>query len=308
MWIQNFGINDKGYGLLKFVLLFDIMLLYSFRVISGDMEYRHPVFSTDTPDNVTHYKGERATLQCSIRYLGTKEVIWKKQNEPHVLTVGKFVFVDDPSYAIDHVSHRQEWNLIIVKVKPRHAGVYECQVSTKEDLRRLIQLNVIDKPAPKKDGIAISGKEFVDKGDPIIITCNATGENRPPDDIDWFKDGTKLKPDAVRNIYIEKYSLVHTKTLHSTLEIENSDMSDSGNYVCRSSDLLITSKNIMVLNAETKPGKRGGFQSGTGSSADSSQTRPSSTAVPQLQISVDAYYCNLFLTFIIVYVISNLIH
>ncbi|KAL3866815.1 hypothetical protein ACJMK2_044078 [Sinanodonta woodiana] len=295
MWIPNFGINDKDYRLLKFVLLFEIIVLYSFRVINCDMDYRHPEFNTDTPDNVTHYKGERATLQCSIRYLGTKEVIWKKQNEHHVITVGKSVFVDDQSYAIDHISHRQEWNLIIVKVQPRHAGVYECQVSTKEDLKRLIQLNVIDKPAPKKDGIAISGKEFVDKGDSIIITCNATGESRPPDDIDWFKDGTKLKPDAVRNIYIEKYSLVHTKTLHSTLEIENSDMSDSGNYACRSSDLLITSKHVMVLN-------------GTGSSADSSpQTRASGTTVPPRQTSVDAY-CNLLLTFVIVYFISNPFH
>ena len=61
----------------------------------------------------------------------------------HALTVGKFVFVDDPDIDIDNLPHRDEWNLIIRNVQTRHQGIYECQISTKEDLRRYVQLNVI---------------------------------------------------------------------------------------------------------------------------------------------------------------------
>ena len=61
----------------------------------------------------------------------------------HALTVGKFIFVDDPDVDVDNLPHRDEWNLIIRNVQPRHQGIYECQISTKEDLRRYVQLNVL---------------------------------------------------------------------------------------------------------------------------------------------------------------------
>lgn len=99
-------------------------------------------------------------------------------------------------------------------------------------------------------GIVITGKDFVEKGDRIVLTCNATGEFFPPEDIDWFKDGSKVKQNAYRGISISKFRLSETKTLHSKLEIDHSDMSDSGNYICRSSDISITSKPVMVLNGK----------------------------------------------------------
>ena len=70
-------------------------------------------------------------------------MIWKRTDTEHALTVGEFVFVDDPDIDIDNLPHTDEWNLIIRNVQPRHRGIYECQISTKEDLRRYVQLNVI---------------------------------------------------------------------------------------------------------------------------------------------------------------------
>ena len=99
-------------------------------------------------------------------------------------------------------------------------------------------------------GIVITGKDFVEKGEKIVLTCNATGEFFPPEDIDWFKDGSKVKQNQNRGISISKFRISETKTLHSKLEIDHSDMVDSGNYICRSSDIDITSKPVMVLNGE----------------------------------------------------------
>jgi len=59
-----------------------------------------------------------------------------------VLTIGEFVFANDPSYAIEHAEESEYWNLVIKNVKKKHAGKYECQISTKEDLNKTVELFV----------------------------------------------------------------------------------------------------------------------------------------------------------------------
>jgi len=53
------------------------------------------------------------------------------------------VFVEDPDISVVHMPNQEEWNLVISNVQPHHGGTYECQISTKEDLRKYIDLNVI---------------------------------------------------------------------------------------------------------------------------------------------------------------------
>lgn len=97
-------------------------------------------------------------------------------------------------------------------------------------------------------GISVSGTKFVEKGDRIHLVCNSTGVLDPPDNLDWFKDGVKLTPDGLRQIKIDKFHVRATRTLVSVLEIRHSKMDDAGTYVCRSSDLAITSTKVHVLN------------------------------------------------------------
>jgi hypothetical protein len=98
--------------------------------------------------------------------------------------------------------------------------------------------------------ISIEGPQFVDKGKKLVLTCNATGQMFPPEDIDWFKDGQKIKESERKGISIAKFRIAKTKMLHSQMEIDKADMSDKGIYICRSSDLAITSTNVIVLNGE----------------------------------------------------------
>ncbi|CAI9731067.1 protogenin A-like isoform X6 [Octopus vulgaris] len=95
-----------------------------------------------TPTNVTYRRGQLATLRCSVDKLGTKFVVWRKASDPNPLTVGREKFADDPYIGVSHQA--TNWNLIIKNVQPRHAGVYECQVSSVHQLIRHIMLRVVD--------------------------------------------------------------------------------------------------------------------------------------------------------------------
>ncbi|XP_041374057.1 immunoglobulin heavy variable 1-18-like [Gigantopelta aegis] len=107
------------------------------------------------------------------------------------------------------------------------------------------------------DDIVITGAKYVEKDSPIKLTCNATGEDHAPDEIDWFKNGDKLETNYARQIYIQKRVSLTTKTILSILEIKEAKMDDAGMYICRTSDLQITSKRVNVLNAGTSNVKRG---------------------------------------------------
>ncbi|XP_060080798.1 protein amalgam-like [Ylistrum balloti] len=233
---------------------------------SGAVRYLRPMFN-DMESNVTAYVGDSAVLECSVRNLGTKSVIWKRKSEKHALTIGDFVFTSDNSYSVEHVDRSQIWALVIKNVQKEHAGEYECQISTKEDLNKTVSLTVLDasrqtpvptqRPSPISSAVTLGGGEFVEKGNPITLSCNATGKLMTPDDIDWFKDGIKIRSSASNSIQITKRRMPVTRTLVSTLRIKHSNMSDAGTYICRSTDLKVNGIYVSVLNSESIQTKRG---------------------------------------------------
>ena len=96
-------------------------------------------------------------------------------------------------------------------------------------------------------GIYIHGRDEVKIGDTIHLTCNVSGVTDLPQDVDWFKDGNLIRPRS-REIIITKHSSVAQKSLVSTLRIRKSEIVNSGTYVCRTSDLLVSSKRVQVIN------------------------------------------------------------
>ena len=68
-------------------------------------------------------------------------------------------------------------------------------------------------------------------------------------DIDWYKDGHKIH-DRERKITITMERSVVNKTLNSVLEIRNSQIENSGTYVCRGSSRLVASQRVQVLNGK----------------------------------------------------------
>ncbi|PVD19838.1 hypothetical protein C0Q70_20331 [Pomacea canaliculata] len=204
-----------------------------------------PVF-LPRPNNVTFHRGDTALLPCAIENVGTKTIIWRRASDPNPLTIGQLVYVNDDRYSIHSVPQRKEWNLLIRNVQQADGGVYECQISSRYKLIHHILLRV--------NTIFMSGTKFVEKGDSIHLICNASGQNYPPEDLDWFKDGVKITADGIRQITVDKFRVQSTKTLVSVLDKKYSDMGDAGTYVCRSSNMGVTSMKVHVLNAGSTNG------------------------------------------------------
>ncbi|XP_059171635.1 kin of IRRE-like protein 1 isoform X3 [Physella acuta] len=214
--------------------------------------FRQPEF-VNSESNVTVVEGSMATLPCTIRHLGTREVAWKRMGEKHFLTVGAFTWVKE--YNIQVEQRREEgqmtsMSLIIKSVKQSDEGTYECQVTDKVPIRSYVYLTVKPRANPKP-AIMIDGQEFVDRNERIRLTCNATGGGNIPEDIDWFKDGTKLDSRNTKhpNVVITKYRSLEEQALISELTIEHTDTDDTGTYICRSSDREIASRKVTVLVA-----------------------------------------------------------
>ncbi|CAC5418857.1 unnamed protein product [Mytilus coruscus] len=251
-WIKNYLLS----------ILFTFVVSVS---AAGWNGYILPSFK-ETRTNITVYVGKTAVLPCSIVNLGTKKVIWKRVDQKHALTIGEFVFTNDERHSVDHTDKGYKWNLVIKDVTKAHAGLYDCQISTKEDLVRRIRLYVTDPPPVEetkekktifRPAIHISGPNFTEKGEPIRITCNATSDSLTPEHMDWFHNGLKLQQNIDAGILITEYRHSETKTLYSVLEIAKSTMKDTGVYICRSSKKDVDSHHVVVLNADSSHDKRG---------------------------------------------------
>ncbi|XP_055873129.1 zwei Ig domain protein zig-8-like isoform X3 [Biomphalaria glabrata] len=227
--------------------------------------------------NVTVIEGDMATLPCAVRNLGTKQIAWRKVGDNHILTVGSFTWVRENNIQVDNKfedGQVSRWNLLIKAVKKEDEGTYQCQITDKTPLRIHIYLTVKPRPPVNKSVVAprltepqlpssvfnLTGTEFVDRNDPILLECKATGATLAPEKVDWFKDGLKLDTNNRDHprIQLEEYtSLQEERTLISKLRIEHADINDSGLYICRISVSEVASIKVTVLVADTTNVKRG---------------------------------------------------
>ncbi|XP_045195712.1 zwei Ig domain protein zig-8-like isoform X3 [Mercenaria mercenaria] len=209
------------------------------------------------PFNVSFHVGDLAMLSCGINNLGTKTVVWRRLDSSFPLTSGKMTVIDDKRLQVSHVVHKNQWDLMIKDVKLEDDGIYECQISSKDrTVRRLVTLHVVE-PKVEIPEINITEPQYVERGETIKLQCNATGEHYPPEEMDWFRNGQKISSQRRKGIHISKQFSIIKRKFTSVLTIDRAEMTDDGTYVCRSSNMQITSTKVIVLNAETSPIKRG---------------------------------------------------
>ncbi|XP_052101589.1 leucine-rich repeats and immunoglobulin-like domains protein 1 isoform X2 [Mytilus californianus] len=173
----------------------------------------------------------------------TNEVIWRRISDVHPLTIGQYVFTSDSRISIQHATGTNDWNLIITDVKPGDAGEYECQVSAKNTVRRMVLLNVnavnenirfIKKPSDV----------WVEKGKFARFECSATGRSSPI--ISWSKDGVDDFPAAQER---RMYTIVDSDDFF----ILGVTINDAGVYTCTATTVdgsISTDVNLIVLNVE----------------------------------------------------------
>ncbi|KAH9508553.1 hypothetical protein Btru_052009 [Bulinus truncatus] len=194
------------------------------------------------------------------------QVIWRKVSEETPLTVGRETFHNTERIYIDHQNNDLNWNLVISKVQLNDSGVYECQVSSQyRHLRYHILLTVVGTPATTappavENSIQIYGAKFVEKDTVILLTCNATGHEYVPEQLDWFFNGNKIiSDDPPGRISIKTNNSIQMKSISSVLRIKGVQMEDSGLYLCRTTSLQIESFRVVVISADTHNVKRGTF-------------------------------------------------
>ncbi|KAL4227204.1 hypothetical protein ACF0H5_012650 [Mactra antiquata] len=210
-----------------------------------------------TESNYTYNKGERAVLYCSVKHLGTKTVSWRRANETAFLTIGTITLSSDERFEVAHTEESNDWNLMISNLSTSDTGAYECQISSVDKgLRKEVYLNVKDEFSYPEPKITISGTLHVDKGRTLKLMCNASGAMTPPDDIEWFKDGIMIVPDKRKMVELRKSFIFHSRTISSTFSKTQAEMSDTGTYSCRTTDLQTTSVRVQVLKTDKLPEKR----------------------------------------------------
>lgn len=86
--------------------------------------------------------------------------------------------------------------------------------------------------------ISITGTAYLDVHQKVNLTCNASGSNRAPEDVDWFHNGNIIVPnDSKWGGRLQIYKKVPPgRSLISELIINRSTLGDQGMYVCRSSE------------------------------------------------------------------------
>ncbi|KAL3866923.1 hypothetical protein ACJMK2_044170 [Sinanodonta woodiana] len=212
-----------------------------------------------TPVNITVSKGELAVLGCHIQNLGPKmKVVWRDTSKDFPLTIGTMTFAPEDEMSVDYkyISRTEShWDLTIKNVKPHHAGLYECQISSSTLFTHYVRLNVIDEPetSVKISAVRVTGDEYVTLHEKIHLTCNATGADHAPDDVDWFFEGNRIHTSSPRwrdRVEVLKRRPIPGKAYISDLIIRRSTMADQGSYVCRSSDLSVNSIKVHVLNGK----------------------------------------------------------
>ncbi|XP_022333139.1 neural cell adhesion molecule 1-like isoform X2 [Crassostrea virginica] len=285
---------------------FTLLLISGFGTRHGVAgRYPVPQFAyTDT--NVTANVGERAVLVCRVENLGTRKVIWRKLPDVSPLTIGQYVFVNDVAMSVQHARESEDWKLIISGVHSSHSGEYECQVPTADkQMRKQFYLTVTEKPtryphnSHSEEVIYISDRQHVNTDEPFQISCNATGVDFVPDNIDWFKNGEKLQSNVERGVSIKFSVTMETKTIKSTFRVEHARMTDAGTYTCRTSNSLVESTSVVVLYATSKNSKRVIYPERNVKSEES-ENHVRSPSSPTNQGRSSSPVCHVLLSFIIV--------
>lgn len=82
------------------------------------------------------------SLHRNDKNIFTLQVVWRKTADPNPISIGELIYPPDTRFDVRIAPERREYNLVIHGVQPSDAGVYECQVSSREKLIRHVMLRV----------------------------------------------------------------------------------------------------------------------------------------------------------------------
>ena len=127
--------------------------------------------------------GTTAFLECLVEGLNNRSVSWVRKTDRHILAVDREVFISDPRLSVLHRNDR--WSLIIRNVMVKDEGTYQCQISGKKRLTKLIDLLVV---VPRVV-IVPMGNIYVRVSSRVGIQCVVDQVIHRPHHVAWIRNG-----------------------------------------------------------------------------------------------------------------------
>ncbi|GFO16413.1 kin of irre-like protein 3 [Plakobranchus ocellatus] len=215
-----------------------------------------------------------AVLPCSVKNLGDRGVVWRNLSSDGYLTIDKMVWNSDPRVFVDYKLQEDgvtTWDLLIKRVRPSDAGMYECQVTTSERIVLNVELKIEDRTTTMKPKTRVmkkvtqrdsiknrkmeaadqrhsQKKEFITAGKSIQLVCKTTVNSLSSASsagVTWFKDGQAIK--SSKHTLLTRYEREEEKLYVNELYIDKTSLGDSGEYHCRLQDKVIDAVMIHVL-------------------------------------------------------------
>ncbi|CAG9133131.1 unnamed protein product [Plutella xylostella] len=149
------------------------------------MKHAEPGFSAPIT-NVTAPLGREAILACTVHNLSTYKVAWLRVDTQTILTIHTHVISRSRRVGVTHSDHRT-WFLHIRELRETDRGWYMCQINTDPMKSQLGYLDVVVPPDILDRGT--SADQTAREGDPVSLTCAATGSPRPA--ITWRREHAK---------------------------------------------------------------------------------------------------------------------
>lgn len=110
-----------------------------------------------TPSVVRVRAGGDAFLLCRVQNVGAHSVTWSRLRDRRVIAIDTSVLVSDARLSPSFEEQTGTWFLRVTRVRKFDEGNYECQVSTRPPLKKVVTLQVIPRGQPL-DAVEVQGK------------------------------------------------------------------------------------------------------------------------------------------------------
>ena len=212
------------------------------------------VMEHSSPRTVHAVEGKPLFLSCAFNreLTGKLRVSFMRIRDIALLSVGRKLHLPDPRIeVINKPEAPRVWTLKLNEVRNTDAGLYECQLNTNPETKRVIfNVSVV------ATGIAISPPDpvtYLNVGSRLRLTCTVRSGPLRPQFIMWYRDNKILEYAEDSQAVITTNYGTEDSGHESVMEIGAVRASDSGEYRCNSdltdAEAAVT---VFVVREDTK--------------------------------------------------------